>query len=184
MKKGTAVKFIGSETRTAIEKTFIWDVVTTKNETVYLIEHPQGTLLSADTEKEFAGFNVSKLQHGKKYMAVEPREIISLDPVTTQEPTTPIVAQETEMITTTLPRAYFEELKEYLKHNREQLDNKMVRLTMKKDDYEAATKFFDQMILATDGALTQPQISLSETSANDTNSVPDPNVVPSPVNNS
>jgi len=156
MKKGTAVKFIGTDKKSAIEKTYIWDVVETKDATLYLIQHPEGTLFTPETKKDFEGFNTTKLTHGKSYMVAYANELIDL--------TEPIINNESsnnQLITVTLPREYFEEIKNYLSVQKEQMEtNKMVRMTMKKEELAEAIHYFSEMIKTTENALSQPQNSL------------------------
>jgi hypothetical protein len=182
MKTGTAVKFIGAANKSPLEKTYIWDVATIKgNGTtikdtyMYLIQHPEGTLLTPESVKDFAGFKVDKLTMGKSYMAAEPHELIDLanpssSAALANQETSDIGHPTSDLITTTLPRQYFEEIKDYFVAQKEQLEtNKMVRMTMKKEDLNDAINYFTQMITATENALKQTQPSVSETLAKDTN---------------
>lgn len=172
MKKGTAVKFIGTENKSAIEKTYIWDIqiikgngTTVPDETLYLIQHPQGALLTEETKKDFKGFNVDKLTPGKSYMAVYANEIIDLDNPTSniQNPIINTVqpTPNVEMITVTMPKQYFQEVKDFLSSQKEQMEtNKMVKFSMKKEEYNEMLNYFTEMIKATEAALLQTQMEI------------------------
>lgn len=87
MKKGSAVKFVGNETRSPYNKTYIWQVVNiSENEIGYIIEHPEGTLLNEQTEKtDFTGIDTKKLHQGKRYMMAYATELIDLDAIAEAE---------------------------------------------------------------------------------------------------
>lgn len=158
MKKGTPVKFIGNETRHAIEKTFVWDVAKISlTENMYLIEHPEGTLLNENTLKDFKGYNTDKLHFGKKYLAAKIDELIDLS----EHPEGESIKNNIEMITTTLPKTYFEKIKDLVSTQKEQcVNNKtMIKIAqgMSEKDFNEMVEYFNELIKATDNALKQPQ---------------------------
>lgn len=160
MKKGTQVKFIGTEKKQALESTYIWDVVyTSKTSKMYLIEHPEGMLLNETTIPDFKGFNIEKLHHGKRYIAAYSNELINLSNPQSQETVEPSI--EIEMIKTVMPKAYFQEVKDLIEMQRDQcLKSKtMLKIAqgISEEDFNEMIKSFTQLITATENALNQPQ---------------------------
>lgn len=160
MKKGTQVKFIGTEKKQSVEATYIWDVViVSEKEKLYLIEHPEGMLLNEATIADFKGFNVEKLHHGKRYLAAYPNELIDLSNTKTE--TVESTTVKIEMLTTVMPKAYFTEVKDLIEMQREQcLKSKtMLKLAqgISEEDFNEMIASFTQLITATENALNQTQ---------------------------
>lgn len=163
MKKGTAVKFIGTENREPVEKTYIWAIQKVSPiETIYLIEHPQGVLFNEATKKDFDGYDTSKLHEGKRYMAANAHELIDL--TTKEETNTEIKNTELEIITVKMPKIYFEQVKDFLTSQKEQLQSNefMALLQMNKTEFNQMLKFYDDLIFDTNFALAQQNNSQQE----------------------
>lgn len=148
MKKGTLVKFIGTETRQPIEKTYIWAVV----ENLYLIEHPQGTEFKEETKKDFEGFDTSKLTIGKRYLLAHPQELIDLT-----APAETVTNTVVETITVTMPKEYFEQVKDFMTSQKEQCQSNPIVKMQLGADFDNMINFYDELIKASDNALAQEQ---------------------------
>lgn len=159
MKKGTQVKFLGAQNRQPIEKTYVWAVANAENTLIYLIEHPQGVELTEENRKSFDGFNPDKLQIGKKYLVAYPGELINLsDNNEVKQTQTTVQPQTDEIITVKMPKVYFEQIKEFLESQKEQMQkNPLIKFQMKKEEFAEMIKFYDDLIFDTTFALNQTQ---------------------------
>lgn len=157
MKKGTAVKFIGAKNKQPIEKTFIWATASVEQGEIYLIEHPDGVLLTEENRKEFEGFNPEKLQTGRKYLVAYSGELIDLSQPT--ELTTNNQPSTSEAITVTMPKEYFENIVGFMEAQKKALqENPMLaKLQLGKEGYNDMVSFYQQIIDDTNKALAQQQ---------------------------
>lgn len=168
MKTGTPVKFVGAKNKAPIEKTYVWATAQIEQGVIYLIEHPDGVLLTEENKKDFVGFNPEKLQAGKKYLVAYSGQLIDLSqPTEAIAPTTN--NQQPTTITVTMPKEYFENIKGFLESQKEAMEkNPLVKFQMKKAEFAEMMAFYTQLIDDTNKALAQAQQTLpSEALAKD-----------------